>query len=177
MLRDGSGALLIFRDVTEARREEWLKQNFLAVISHKLKTPLVSITGFAPLLLEDKSLTPTQRQGLTAMRDQGNKLSQLVERLLNFATVESQTVALARKRCRARVLVDGVRASMAADLARQNVDFNIDESIDTLPALSVDPDRFSEVLRNLIDNGAKFNPKPNKRVRLYARAEGAEAVV
>jgi signal transduction histidine kinase len=177
MLRDGTGSLLIFRDVTEARREEWLKQNFLAVISHKLKTPLVSITGFAPLLLEDKSLTPTQRQGLTAMRDQGNKLSQLVERLLNFATVESQTVALARKRCRARVLVDGVRTSMAADLARQNVDFNVDESIDTLPALSVDPDRFSEVLRNLIDNGAKFNPKPNKRVRLYARAEGAEAVV
>ena len=33
------------------------------------------------------------------------------------------------------------------------------------------------MLRNLIDNGAKFNPKPNKRVRLYARSEGAEAVV
>ncbi len=176
-LRDGSGFLLIFRDVTEFRREEWLKQNFLAVISHKLKTPLVSITGFAPLLLEDKSLTPTQRQGLTAMRDQGNKLAQLVERLLNFATVESQTVTVARKRCRARVLVDELRSQAAADLARQNADLNVDESIDTLPALLVDPSRFSEVLRNLIDNAAKFNPKPRKMVRLYARAEGPEAVV
>lgn len=176
-LRVGEGWLFVFRDVTENRREERLKQNFLAVISHKLKTPLVSITGFAPLLLEDKSLSPVQRQGLTAIRDQGKKLSLLVEKLLNFSTVEAEAVAVNRKRSRAKPLLEGVVASMAVELNRQGATVQLDDSLDALPAISVDPDRFAEVFRNLIDNAAKFNHKPKKLVRIFSRSEGPEALI
>lgn len=176
-LRLGEGWLFVFRDVTEARREERLKQNFLAVISHKLKTPLVSITGFAPLLLEDKSLSPVQRQGLTAIRDQGKKLALLVEKLLNFSTVEADAVAVNRKRSRAKPLLESVVASLAVELERQGAEVHLDESLESLPALAVDPDRFAEVFRNLIDNAAKFNHKPKKKVRIFGRAEGPEALI
>ena len=176
-LREGAGWLFIFRDVTEARREERLKQNFLSVVSHKLKTPLVSITGYAPLLLEDKSLTATQRQGLTAIRDQGKKLALLVEKLLNFSAVEAEAVAVNRRRSRAKSLVESAVASLAPELARQNAEVKVDDSLDALPALSVDPERFSEVLRNLMDNAAKFNHKPHKMIRVFGRAEGAEALI
>lgn len=176
-LREGDGWLFVFRDVTEARREERLKRNFLSVISHKLKTPLVSIIGFAPLLLEDKSLSPSHRVALTAIRDQGKKLALLVEKLLNFSTVESETVAVNRKRSRARPLLEDVVARLATDLGHQGADVHIDESLDTLPAISVDPDRFSEVFRNLIDNAAKFNHKPRKVIRIFGRSEGPAALI
>lgn len=176
-LREGEGWLFVFRDVTENRREERLKQNFLAVVSHKLKTPLVSITGFAPLLLEDKSLTAVQRQGLTAIRDQGKKLALLVEKLLNFSTVEAEAVAVNRKRSRARPLVESAVAAFAGALDHQGATVHLDESLEALPAISVDPDRFMEVFRNLIDNAAKFNHKPKKMIRVYGRAEGPEALI
>ncbi len=176
-LRDGAGWLFVFRDVTEARREERLKRNFLSVISHKLKTPLVSITGFAPLLLEDKTLSPNQRLGLTAIRDQGKKLALLVEKLLNFSTVEAETVAVNRKRSRAKPLLESAVAGLSADLERQGAEVQLDESLDSLPAISVDPDRFTEVFHNLIDNAAKFNHKPHKLIRIFGRCEGPDALI
>jgi PAS domain S-box-containing protein len=176
-LREGAGWLFVFRDVTDLRREERLKHNFLAVISHKLKTPLVSITGFAPLLLDDKTLSPVQRQGLTAIRDQGKKLALLVEKLLNFSTVEAEAVAVNRRRSRAKPLIETVAGSLSEDLNRQGAEVQLDESLDALPAIAVDPDRFSEVFRNLIDNAAKFNHKPRKLIRIFARSEGPEALI
>ncbi|MBL0059671.1 MAG: GAF domain-containing protein [Elusimicrobia bacterium] len=176
-LQEGAGWLFLFRDVTDARREERLKQNFLSVISHKLKTPLVAITGFAPLLLEDKSLTPIQRQGLSAIRDQGAKLAQLVEKLLNFATVEAETVALTRRRMRVFPVLEKTVASMAPDLTRRGAQVALDNGLDALPAISADPDRFGEVMRNLIENAAKFDHKPQKLIRVFGRVENGEALI
>jgi PAS domain S-box-containing protein len=176
-LREGDGWLFVFRDVTDARREERLKQNFLSVISHKLKTPLVSITGFAPLLLEDKSLSPTQRQGLTSIRDQGKKLAQLVEKLLNFATVEAESVGVTRRRERVRPLLQKAGESLVSEFSRQGAEVLWDEGLDALPAVSVDPDRFIEVMRNLIENAAKFNHKPRKIIRVFGRTEGPEVAL
>lgn len=177
LLREGAGWLFVFRDVTESRREERLKHSFLAVISHKLKTPLVSITGFAPLLLEDKSLTAVQRQGLTAIRDQGKKLALLVEKLLNFSTVEAEAVAVNRRRSRAKPLLEAVVNAMMTEFSRQGAEVQLDESLEALPAIAVDPDRFSEVFHNLVDNGMKFNHKPRKLIRIYGRLEGPEALL
>lgn len=131
--REGPGRLFMFRDVTEARREDRLKKNFLSFISHKLKTPLVSITGFAPMLLEDKTLKPAQRQGLTAILEQGQKLAQLVERLLDFVTVEAETVAINRRRLRVGPALEKVVAGLAPELERRGLRVDLDEGLEALP--------------------------------------------
>lgn len=170
-LQEGRGRLFVFRDVTDVRREEKLKRNFLAVISHKLKTPLVSITGFAPLLLEDPSLSPSQRKGLTAIRDQGEKLTHLVEKLLEFTTVESESVAINRRSILVKPALEQASARLAESLTRRGVQIEMDESLDALPSLFVDPIRFEEVYRNLIENAAKFNRGSSGLIRLYGRLE------
>src|SRR5205823_688906 len=69
-----AGYLMVFRDVTEERRESQLKRTFLALVSHKLRTPLVAIRGFTPLLLEKpEELNPFERQALEAI-DRSSKL-------------------------------------------------------------------------------------------------------
>jgi PAS domain S-box-containing protein len=98
-LTDGQGNsmgfLIVLHDVTEQRKEEMLKRNFLSLISHKLKTPLVTISGYAPLLLDDAAhLNDFQKKALTTIKNQGMHLTSLVDKLLNFSLVESETLNL-----------------------------------------------------------------------------------
>ena len=93
-----SAYLMVFRDVTEERREAQLKKNFISLISHKLRTPLVAIRGFAPLLLQKpEELTPLQKNGLEAIDRNSQRLASLVDKLIGFAALEAETLDLARK--------------------------------------------------------------------------------
>lgn len=176
-LRRGSARLFVFRDVTEARREDQIKRDFLSLISHKLKTPLVAITGYAPLLLQDKTLSDAQRKGLSAIRDQGQKLWHLVERLLNFSTVEAESLAVKRRRLKLADVLEKTVAEMAAELSRRGASVRLDPGLETLPAVSADPARVAEVARNLVENAAKFDLRPQKEIRVYGRVDGADVLL
>lgn len=176
-VRGGGAHLFVFRDVTETRREDRIKRDFLSLISHKLKTPLVSITGFAPLLLQDKTLTETQRRGLTAIRDQGHRLWQLVERLLNFATVESETLVMTPQRLSVAETLDALRKETQADLARRGARVVLENSLSDLPPVRVDPALFADALRNLWENAAKFDHRPEKEIRVSGRVDAAGVVI
>lgn len=176
-VRGGGAHLFVFRDVTEARREDRIKRDFLSLISHKLKTPLVSITGFAPLLLQDQSLTEVQRRGLTAIRDQGHRLWQLVERLLNFATVESDTLDLTPQRLSVAEVLSRLQKETQADLARRGARVVLAESLSELPPIHADPALFADAQRNLWENAAKFDHRPKKDIHVTGRAEAAGVVI
>jgi signal transduction histidine kinase len=176
-VRGGGAHLFVFRDVTEARREDRIKRDFLSLISHKLKTPLVSIAGFAPLLLQDKTLTEAQRRGLTAIRDQGHRLWQLVERLLNFATVEADTLVLTPQRVGVAEALARLQKETEADLARRGARIVLGESLADLPPIHVDPALFADAQRNLWENAAKFDHRPEKEIRVTGRVEAASVVI
>lgn len=176
-VRGGGAHLFVFRDVTETRREDRIKRDFLSLISHKLKTPLVSITGFAPLLLQDKTLTETQRRGLTAIRDQGHRLWQLVERLLNFATVESETLVMAPQRLSVAEALDQLQKETQADLARRGARVVLGNSLADLPPVHADPALFADALRNLWENAAKFDHRPEKEIHVSGRVEAASVLI
>lgn len=176
-VRGGGAHLFVFRDVTEVRREDRIKRDFLSLISHKLKTPLVSITGFAPLLLQDKTLTETQRRGLTAIRDQGHRLWQLVERLLNFATVESETLDLTPQRLSVAEALAQLHKDTEADLGRRGARVVLGPSLADLPPIHVDPALFADALRNLWENAAKFDHRPEKEIHVSGRVEGGRVVI
>ena len=89
--REMEGWLWVFRDVTVQRMEEGMVRNFLSLISHKLKTPLASINGYAQILLEDAKagkLSEFSSKAVSTVNQQGAKLADLVERLLGYVTIE-----------------------------------------------------------------------------------------
>jgi PAS domain S-box-containing protein len=159
------GDLLVIRDVTESRKEELLKRNFLSLVSHKLKTPLVTISGYAPLLLEDPgSLNDFQIKALQTIKGQGLYLASLVDKLISFSLVESETLDLVRKPVSLKTLFDEVVLHMKPYLEGRRAKIELSPDFTALPKVQADPERMREVLRNLLENAVKFNPKDDRRV-------------
>jgi two-component system phosphate regulon sensor histidine kinase PhoR len=166
------GCLLVVRDVTETRREEALKRGFLALISHKLRTPLVTIAGYAPFLLKSAgNLSEFQRKALGAIGTQGRFLSGLVDRLLNFTVLESGALNLDLRSVRLDRAVEGAVSLMGGVLTGRRVAVAVDAGVGEVPPVLADEDRLEEILRNLIENAVKFNNKADPRLRFSAAVE------
>ncbi len=86
---DGGGAIVIFLDVTEVRRLETVRRDFVANVSHELKTPLTSLRGFAETLLEDDPPADLRRTFLSSIRANALRLQHLVDDLLDLSRLES----------------------------------------------------------------------------------------
>lgn len=154
-----TGRLIIFRDVTAQRQEDALKRSFLSLISHKLKTPLASITGYSQLLMDDVTAGcasgDMMGRSVKAILTQGNKLASLVDKLLNFTVLEELKEADVN---REPVDVDEVLAE-----ALEGLKSWLEESKGTVRlkpsnGLKVNGDRLllRDVLKNLMENGVKF---------------------
>jgi len=166
------GFLAVFRDVTTERREEKLKRNFISLISHKLKTPLVSITGYIPLLLEDPgNLTDFQKKAMQTIKNQGQHLSHLVEKLISFSMVENESLQLERKGVPLNILVTEALMYLKVYIDENKAQIIKDDSLRSAAAVYVDRERMREVLKNIIENAIKFNKDSLKTVTLSARAE------
>ncbi|MBI3299950.1 MAG: GAF domain-containing protein [Elusimicrobia bacterium] len=164
--------VVVFRDVTEERREENLKRNFLSLISHKLKTPLSSITGYSQLLFEDSRKKPEAgflTSSLRTILTQGQKLTGLVDKLLNYTVMEEldQTAPESRPFDLAPVFAQAVEAMEPWVTERQA---QIETSIAPGPQPVGDPSLVRDVLKNLIENGIKFSKAKPPSVSVSAVA-------
>jgi len=170
---DLMGYLLILRDVTEFRQEEVLKRNFLSLVSHKLKTPLVTITGYAPLLLEEPvQLTDFQKKALVTIKNQGLHLTSLVDKLLTFTLVESENLNLKTEPLTVKQVLEECLASLRHYLDETRGKIVEDPGLASLPAVQVDPECARELLRNLLENAIKFNKKDDKQAKISGVVQG-----
>ncbi|MBI5883016.1 MAG: PAS domain-containing protein [Elusimicrobia bacterium] len=177
------GRLFVFRDVTTERQEGLLKRSFLFLIQHKLRTPLALVIGFSQMLLKRRGSASVAEAGqdekaLDTILSQSRKLNDLVDRLLDFVSVEALDPASLERKAfpLAEAIRDAVKPLEAWMGERDAV---LDLAVD--PALTAYGDQklISRVFRNLIENGVKFNSKPEKRVtvRACARDGGIAASV
>ncbi len=175
-LGDGEGRLFVFRDRTESFRQELLKRTFLSLISHKLRTPLAAVTGFADILIDElnSDTDPMMAKAIRTIRTQGGKVSELVDKLLSYTTIESPDTKLNSEPF---ALDEAIKDTLAALKER------IDErgaKMDA-PATGItligDKRLIVEALKNLVDNAIKFNPKQSPVTVVRADAAGDWAAV
>ena len=170
-LAEGEGRLFVFRDETETARQERLKRSFLSLISHKLKTPLASVIGFSDILLSevDDKVDPMTLKALQTINQQGTKVGELVDKLIRYTTLESPDAAphLADVPVDAAVAeaLKGLREKIDAKAARIQYE-------PTGVSVAADHEMFVEVVKNLVENAFKFDPKPAPAVVVRARVEG-----
>jgi len=175
-LSSGEGRLFVFRDDTEAHRQELLKRSFLSLVSHKLKTPLAVVIGFSDLLLADldpKTTDPRKYQAVRSIREQSAKVGVLLEKVLRYVAVEDPEAKLALE----DVKVDEAVAAAAAAVPRA---LERGARVETPPSgLSVRADRtlLVEALKGLIDNAVKFDEKPDPTVEIRAAADGKAVAI
>lgn len=170
-LGDAEGRLFIFRDRTEAHRQEKLKRTFLSLISHKLRTPLAAVTGFADILADELNADtdPMWAKAVRTIRSQGGKVSELVDKLLSYTTIESPDTQISSEPF---ALDDAVKDAVASleELIKERA-----ATVNAAPTGHVlvgDRRMITEALKNLLDNAIKFNAKPSPVAVLRAEAEG-----
>lgn len=163
-----SGCLCVIHDITEMRRLETIRRDFVANVSHELKTPLTSIKGFVETLLEgaleDKV---NSRQFLEIISKHTERLSNLINDLLELSSLESREVELQLEEFKIKALVDKVLLGFKSQLKKKSISVN-NKLGDNL-SVKAEKDKIEQVLTNLIDNAIKFN-KENGTIEIYAHA-------
>jgi signal transduction histidine kinase len=153
------------------------RDTFLSVAAHELKTPLTSLRGFTQLLLgvpgQGGSLDPARTQrALRQIEGQTNKLSLLVDQLLDVARLETGRLALDRRETDLAVLVAEVAAAARVPTEQHTVTV---EAPPSAPAW-VDPLRLEQVLTNLVGNAIKYSPEGGPVALTLAVDPGAATV-
>ncbi len=169
-----SGAVLVVHDTTDLRRLERLRQDFVANVSHELKTPLANIKSSVETLIDGAVEDPAARgMFLAEIADQADRQQMLIEDLLSLARIESAEQRFTAE----RVLVDdAVHACLDRHRTRaeaKGLTLNGVALADTPPDLGVwaDDEGLAQVLDNLVDNAIKYTPAGRITVRWKATAE------
>lgn len=154
--RGASAVALFFLDRTHERRVETMRVDFIATVSHELRTPLASLTGFIDTIAGPaRNDTKAQDRFLGIMREQADRMTRLVDDLLQLSRVElNEHVAPT-----ALVDLGGLTAHMAeimGPLARERGATIRVELADDLPQLRGDRDQLLRVVENLIANALKY---------------------
>jgi two-component system phosphate regulon sensor histidine kinase PhoR len=151
-----NGCLLVIHDVTDIRNLEKMRQDFVANVSHELKTPLTSIKGFVETLLEgaidDKE---NSRQFLKIIHEHANRLDSLVNDLLDLSYLESKEIRLEKEEINIRGLVEQILSGFKSQLKKKGVEAHNNLAGDL--SIKADKGKIEQVLTNLIDNAVKFN--------------------
>lgn len=172
------GAVLVFHDVTELRRLERMRQDFVANASHELKTPLASIKAYAETLLDWALEDPAfNRRYLERIDEQADRLDALIRDMLSLARLESNQDFF---RHDVLGLVDVLRDRVEAhrdraEAAELALTFDA-ERADGDATILADEEAVRQVFDNLIDNAIKYTP-PGGEVRVTCSTTPSEATV
>jgi len=164
------GAVLVLHDQTEIRRLEAVRRDFVANVSHELKTPLTSISGYAETLLAERPDAVTERQFLETILANAHRMQRLVDDLLDLARIESGRWQPALAAVDLESVAADVWADFAGRAAGAGVSFSV-EMQEGAGTLLADPEGIRLVLRNLIDNAIRYTPS---RGRITFRTTSAE---
>ncbi len=129
------------------------RSDLVATVAHELRSPLTGVKGFVQALLNrwDKLNDDQKKLMLTTVHADSERLSRLIAELLDVARIDTGRLSLFPRPSDAAALVGRVVDSVQASTARQ-IELSVD---DHLPEVSVDPDKFTQVVTNLVENGVR----------------------
>lgn len=147
-----------------------LKSEFMATITHELKTPLTSIVAFCELLLDEipGPINVEQKENLLDIKTSAQQLMFLISDILDMAKFEAGALRIEKERVEISDLFRVVRRTMSSIAYQNNVELVVKKS--NLPLILGDPERLKQMIINLISNSIKFS-KEGGQITVYAEAE------
>ncbi|MDO8805696.1 MAG: GAF domain-containing sensor histidine kinase [Elusimicrobiota bacterium] len=174
------GRLWILADVTAQRLEERMARNFLSLISHKFKTPLASINGYAQILRDEahsKEMPEMVRKSSDTIYTQGLKLNALVESLLDFVTIDDLDASSLEKMEFDAADFLGEIAEDARGRFKDMAGLTIKIAAPEPVKIKADRKILAAAVKSLINNAVKFNPGKDKLVILSAQSRDNHALI
>jgi signal transduction histidine kinase len=159
----GTGAILIFQDITKAKDIEQQKNEFLSIASHELRTPITIIEGFAELLKQrqgkESSLDEMAQSALGHIIDQSEHLTRLIDTMFDITKIEQQRFALHLATHDLHQLLTQMVKSQGMITRCHQVLLTVEglQEQEPLPGM-FDKERIIQVISNLINNAIKYSP-------------------
>ena len=148
------GGVVVFTDITELRRLEQIRKDFVANVSHELKTPLTSIIGYVDTLIESKAVDQSTRERfLEIIKNEADRLALLIQDLLDLSKVEQNKHELRPANIEEIIRKTINMLKKKASKKDLEIRFEIESE---LPMVYMIKEQIEQVLINLIDNSIKY---------------------
>ncbi len=162
VFREGklTGTVSLLSDITHYKRVSRLKTQLVATISHEFRNPLTSIAMAVGLLLDEKHLQTDQetRLLLQAISDDSQRLSGLVDNLLELSKMEEGQIAIKLENVEVGEMVETALGPLRLQLKEKNINLGL-EIPESLPEVTVDATKATWILTNLVGNAIRYTPR------------------
>ena len=157
------GRIITLRDVTRETEVDRMKTEFVSTVSHELRTPLTAIKGYLDLMLDGQAghLTSTQREFLSLAGESTDRLTTLINDILDISRIEAGGTRLRRIPTDYRPVVQHVVQMLTGQAKAKGIALGM-QFTKINPWVEGDPDRISQVMFNLVSNAIKYTPAQGK---------------
>lgn len=167
----GWGAVAIIRDITSLKKTEQMRSEFVANVSHELKTPLTSIKGYVETLLDGAYLnSEVNLRFLEIIHKETERLNRLIEDLLHLSWIENSKGQLNRLPVKLPKVVQRVVNVLTPSIEEKRQTVEVDFPHD-LPLVWASEDSLERIILNLVDNASKYSP-PSSLITITMEEEG-----
>lgn len=159
-----SGCVVVFHDVTQERRVDRAKTEFVSLASHQLRTPLTGINWLTELFISGKfgKLTNKQKEGIEMVHKSGRRMSDLVSALLNLSRLELGTFSINSEPVEMIKIIDEVLSELGSQIEVKNITI-IKEFSDKVSLINADSILLKIIWQNLLTNAIRYT-LPNKSI-------------
>jgi two-component system, OmpR family, sensor histidine kinase ResE len=152
------GAVAVIRDMTEERRLDKLRQDFIANVSHELRTPISMVQGYSEAIVDDIAGSDEEKMEFArVIYDESLRMGRLVNELLDLARMEAGHIQLNVESIEMMPYLNRIIRKFHGLAKEKGVNLSIDMKHEE-EVFHIDPDRFEQVLTNLIDNAIRHTP-------------------
>ena len=170
-LGEGLGAVVVARDITDVIRLTQVRRDFIANISHELKTPLSAIRGYTETLREGAMQEPeASSRFLGRILQQCSRLQTLLEDLLTLSRLENLEGHLERRTVDLERILDDCLETLAPKISARQIDLEV--NVAPLPHQTGDPEALQRLFINLLENAIKYNRSGGRVVVALSPSNG-----
>ena len=159
---DTPSKVIVIKNITSFKELDVAKTNFIATITHELKTPLAS-SDFSLKLLEDErisSLTPEQKELIQNVKQDNHRMLKILSELLNMSQVEAGRIQLNKQKVHPAIIVNSAIETVASAAKDRGIELKEHMEKD-LPEINVDAEKTTWVVNNFLTNAIKYSPADN----------------
>jgi two-component system phosphate regulon sensor histidine kinase PhoR len=167
----GASVMVLLEDTTAAERALTLRRDFVANVSHELKTPIAALLGFIETLMGPARDDPLARQRfLGIMRGEAERMNRLVSELLSLSRIEMNEHQPPSGRADLGNILKTVRDSLSLKAEQRQIRVTF-PGLAELPTIPGDSDELTQAIQNLVDNALKYSPEAGEVTVSFERIE------
>jgi signal transduction histidine kinase len=163
------GIVIVIQNITEMKKIDRMKSEFVSMVSHELRTPLTSIMGFAELMITRDFPIERRKRYLDIIINDSSRLMRLINNLLDLSKLEAGQISFNFEPVKILDIIPNLIESFEGQTVGHELTYNVEGEI---PEMMLDRDMFINIMTNLVSNAIKYSPGGGSiNIKLHRNSE------